>query len=120
MEQGGWCDIVMIWRICCIRQWMEKRCVGHASMPKRNAHLLSLYECESGIVIAQEAVKNKDIRDFCSDLITKLKPLNKSSPSQTASTQQLPPVSPSGQIPTAPVMSSQPEQEDIPDTLNKH
>src|SRR5260370_12930988 len=60
MNQVGCSHIVMIWRICFIRQWMEKRCVGHASMPKRNAHLLSLYECESGIVIAQEAVKDKE------------------------------------------------------------
>ncbi len=84
-------------------------------MPKRNAHLLSLYECESGIVIAQEAVKDKENEI-------------------TASAALLHPCLVKGRIITADamhtqkkfcttvyaVMSSQAEEEDIPDTLNKH
>ena len=33
--------------------------LGHAKEGQPPVHLLSLYECESGIVIAQEAVKSK-------------------------------------------------------------
>ena len=33
---------------------------GHAKEEQPSVHLLSLYECESGIVIAQEAVKSKE------------------------------------------------------------
>lgn len=34
--------------------------LGHASANQPSVHLLSLYECESGLVIAQEAVKSKE------------------------------------------------------------
>jgi predicted transposase YbfD/YdcC len=34
--------------------------LGHVSEEQPGVHLLSLYECESGIVIAQEAVKSKE------------------------------------------------------------
>jgi predicted transposase YbfD/YdcC len=34
--------------------------LGHASEEQPSVHLLSLYECESGLVIAQAAVKNKE------------------------------------------------------------
>ena len=34
--------------------------LGHAKEEQPSVHLLSLYECESGIVIAQEAVKSKE------------------------------------------------------------
>jgi len=34
--------------------------LGHAKEGQPPVHLLSLYECESGIVIAQEAVKSKE------------------------------------------------------------
>ena len=34
--------------------------LGHAKEGQPSVHLLSLYECESGIVIAQEAVKSKE------------------------------------------------------------
>jgi predicted transposase YbfD/YdcC len=34
--------------------------LGHAQEEQPSVHLLSLYECESGIVIAQEAVKSKE------------------------------------------------------------
>ena len=34
--------------------------LAHASEKQPSVHLLSLYECESGLVIAQEAVKNKE------------------------------------------------------------
>jgi predicted transposase YbfD/YdcC len=34
--------------------------LGHASEGHPSVHLLSLYECESGLVIAQEAVKSKE------------------------------------------------------------
>lgn len=34
--------------------------LSHASETQPSVHLLSLYECESGLVIAQQAVKNKE------------------------------------------------------------
>lgn len=34
--------------------------LGHASAGQPSVHVMSLYECESGIVIAQEAVKSKE------------------------------------------------------------
>lgn len=34
--------------------------LGHASQDQPSVHLLSLYECDSGLVIAQEAVKSKE------------------------------------------------------------
>jgi len=34
--------------------------LGHAKEGQPSVHLLSLYECESGMVIAQEAVKSKE------------------------------------------------------------